>query len=302
MTAEKRLKFPDPEKFLEWHGMRKSSSQASARAYRTDILQFYNYLVKECPWLKSLEDLTLREGEGYISSLFMEGAAKSSIARKLSALRTFFKYLQANKIIAINPLAGLKNPRQDKRQPETLNVDEAFSLLDQQIRGDSLFLRDISLAELLYGSGLRISEALSLNASDADCERNYIKVRGKGDKERLAPLSDSSREALSAWLSVRGKIAEEGEKALFVGCRGKRLNRREGFRIIEKLCRMAGLKKVVSPHALRHSFASHLLAAGADMRTIQELLGHSRLSTTERYTHIAMDDLLKVYDSAHPKA
>lgn len=302
MTAEEMLKFPDPENFLEWQRMRKSSSQASARAYRTDILQFYNYLAKECPWLKSLEDLTLREGEGYISSLFMEGAAKSSIARKLSALRTFFKYLQANKIISINPLAGLKNPRQDKRQPETLNVDEAFSLLDQQNRGDSLFLRDISLAELLYGSGLRISEALSLNANDVDRDRNYIKVRGKGDKERLAPLSDSSREALSAWLSVRVEIAEEGEKALFVGGRGKRLNRREGFRIIEKLCRMAGLKKVVSPHALRHSFASHLLAAGADMRTIQELLGHSRLSTTERYTHIAMDDLLKVYDSAHPRA
>lgn len=302
MKAEEKLKFPDPEKFLEWHGARKSSSQAGARAYRTDILQFYSYLEKECPWLASLEDLTLHDGEGYVSSLFMEGAAKSSIARKLSALRTFFKYLQANKIITKNPLAGLKNPRQEKRQPETLNVDETFSLLDQQKRGEPLFLRDIALAELLYGSGLRISEAVGLNVNDADCERNYIKVLGKGDKERLAPLSDSSREALSAWLSVRGKIAEAGEKALFVGGRGKRLNRREGFRIIEKLCRSAGLKKVVSPHALRHSFASHLLSAGADMRTIQELLGHSRLSTTERYTHIAMDDLLKVYDSAHPRA
>lgn len=302
MKDEEGLQLPDLEKFLEWHGMRKSSSKAGVRAYRTDILQFYSYLKRECPWLKSLEDLTLRESEGYVSSLFMEGAAKSSIARKLSALRTFFRYLQATKIIGKNPLAGLKNPRQDKRQPEALNVDETFALLDQREGEDLLFLRDISLAELLYGSGLRISEAVGLNAADFNSDRNYIKVLGKGDKERLAPLSDSSREALSAWLAVRGQIAEEGEEALFVGGRGKRLNRREGYRIIEKLCRSAGLKKAVSPHALRHSFASHLLSAGADMRTIQELLGHSRLSTTERYTHIALDDLLAVYDSAHPRA
>ena len=161
---------------------------------------------------------------------------------------------------------------------------------------------DIALAELLYGSGLRISEALGLNDTDVDPDAGYVRVLGKGSRERLAPLSDTSRETLAIWKKMRPLIAVPEEPALFTGARGKRLDRREARRILEELCRAAGLDRTISPHVLRHSFATHLLAAGADLRAVQELLGHARLSTTQRYTQISLEHLMKVYDSSHPLA
>lgn len=157
-------------------------------------------------------------------------------------------------------------------------------------------------AELLYGSGLRISEALAIDASQLNFEHAVVRVLGKGGKQRLAPLSDSSVEALHQWLELRDNLVVDDSDALFLGRRGGRLNRRQALRIIEELCKKAGLAQVVSPHSLRHSFATHLLEAGADMRSVQELLGHSSLSTTQRYTHLNLAKLMQVYDKAHPKS
>ena len=162
--------------------------------------------------------------------------------------------------------------------------------------------RDICLAELLYGSGLRVSEALALDADRLSAETESLRIMGKGGKERLAPLTDTAKTALTAWLPLRPALAPPGERALFVGVRGKRLNRREAQRIIESLCRRDGLPQPVSPHGLRHSFATHLLEAGADLRSVQELMGHARLATTQRYTHLNLAHLMAVYDKAHPKA
>lgn len=300
--ANKSQDFPDPLSFANYFILQKGSSQASVRAYKTDIEQFYTFLSENCPHVENLNQLSLPDLENYIAWLFKEGIAKSSIARKLAALRSFFKYLQAHKFISNNLPASIRNPKQDHYQPKTLNIDELFSLLDQKNSEDDLLSRDLALAELLYGSGLRISEALDLNINDLSGQKDYIKVLGKGNKERLAPLSDTAKEAINEWLSLRGNFAEANEVALFVGRRGKRLNRREACRIINKLCENAGLHNTVSPHSLRHSYASHMLSAGADMRTVQELLGHKRLTTTQRYTHLAMDEVLKIYDAAHPRA
>ena len=162
--------------------------------------------------------------------------------------------------------------------------------------------RDICLAELLYGSGLRVSEALALDAGRLSAESESLRIMGKGGKERLTPLTDTAKTALAVWLSLRPALAPPGERALFVGVRGKRLNRREAQRVIESLCRRAGLPQPVSPHGLRHSFATHLLEAGADLRSVQELMGHARLATTQRYTHLNLAHLMAVYDKAHPKA
>lgn len=292
----------DLEKFRQWFTFQKGSSPASVRAYMTDLGQFRDWLKENCPDISNINDLSQREMEAYVSSLFLNGISKSSMARKLSSLRTFFKYLQANGHIETNPLANVRNPRQDHYQPDCLNVDEAFSLLDQQNDDNLMQSRDLALAELLYGSGLRISEALGLDISDVDGGTPVIKVMGKGGRERFVPLTDSAKKALSIWLAQRTEIADPAEKALFTGRRGQRLNRREAYRIVKKLCANAFLHKSVSPHALRHSFASHMLSAGADMRTVQELLGHKRLSTTQRYTHLAVDELLAAYDNAHPRS
>ena len=165
-----------------------------------------------------------------------------------------------------------------------------------------MLCRDLALAELLYGSGLRISEALGLDIDDVQLSSRVLRVMGKGSRQRLAPLSDTSCDSLKSWLDERPLMAQPDEPALFVGARGSRLNRREAARIVERLCRRAGLDFTVSPHSLRHSFATHLLTAGADLRSVQELLGHSRLTTTQRYTQVSLEHLMEAYDKAHPKA
>ena len=256
------------------------------------------------------ETVTRRHVQAYLAWLFRQGEAKSSMARKLAAVRSFFRFQQRNGVVTENVAAQVRNPRQEKRHPRALNVDETFALLDaehgqagaESAESARLLCRDLALAELLYGSGLRISEALGLNIDDVQLSSRVLRVMGKGSRERLAPLSDTSCESLRAWLDERPLLALPEEQALFVGSRGSRLNRREAARIVERLCRRAGLDFTVSPHSLRHSFATHLLSAGADLRSVQELLGHRRLTTTQRYTQVSLEHLMEAYDKAHPKA
>ncbi len=289
--------------FTSWLAIEKGYSTATVRAYATDLVQFEKFLKGHGLSLGAYADITRDQVRGFLAELHRLGAAKSSVSRKLSSLRGFFKYLERLELLPASPLAGVKNPKQDKLQPRILNVDQALAVMEAKIDPDPEGVRDLALAELLYGSGLRISEALLLNVDDIDLSTRFVRVMGKGNKERVAPLSDESIKRLSRWLEQRHALnSSHMQKALFLGVRGKRLNRRQAARIIGRLATLAGLPQHVHPHMLRHSFATHLLQGGADLRDVQELLGHKRIVTTQRYTHLDMAHLMKVYDRAHPKA
>jgi integrase/recombinase XerC len=313
--------FPDSvEMFLAYLELEKGFSAATVKAYAGDLAQFEVLLESRGLSLGRPEEITKKHVQAFMADQHRQSMDKSSMARRLSAVRTFFRFCARMRMISTLPTEGIKNPKQDKKHPDVLNVDQVFALLSSKaesgrtdawsLTAEAVAARDIALAELLYGSGLRISEAMNLNVSNVSLENAVARVMGKCGKQRLAPLSDSSVLALGHWLELRGNLLPEkahsgrsrDDDALFLGSRGGRLNRRQAQRIVEDLCKLAGLPQAVSPHALRHSFATHLLEAGADLRSVQELLGHARLSTTQRYTHLNLAKLVEVYDKAHPKA
>jgi integrase/recombinase XerC len=318
--------------FLAHLEMEKGCSPATVAAYGNDVMQFESLMVRQGFSLAAPETITRRRVESWLADLHRQGVSKTSMGRKLSSLRAFFRFCARMRMIAALPTEGVGNPKTEKHHPAFLNVDQAFALLDacgntppapssagapappasgrpadapaapDREKSAAVKARDLCLAEVLYGSGLRVSEALSLNEGRINGASVTLRIPGKGGKERLAPLTDPARAALDVWLTQRPLLADPAERALFVGERGRRLNRREALRILDRLCRQAGLPQTVSPHALRHSFATHLLEAGADLRSVQELMGHSRLSTTQRYTHLNLAHLTAVYDKAHPKS
>jgi integrase/recombinase XerC len=299
--------------FLAWMQLQKGFSDASVAAYRSDLVQFEAWLAEQGATLAREDEITRDHIRDYAAHLRLTGDAKSSIARKLSALRSFFKYRLRQKKITTDPTATVRNPKQDIHHPAILNVDQAFGMLGGLTKDDddsrpaqnseeAVSLRDHALAELLYDAGLRISEACGLDLADLDLEQGVARIFGKGAKERMAPLGESAVQSLKKWLAARPLLAPAQERAVFVGARGGRLDRRQGARIIESLRVQAGIQQRISPHTLRHSFATHLLEGGADLRTVQELLGHARLTTTQRYTHLTMERLMNVYEKAHPLA
>ncbi|MDY0258301.1 MAG: tyrosine recombinase XerC [Desulfovibrio sp.] len=303
------------EAFLTWMAVQKGASEATQKAYAVDLGQLAEFLRGQGVSLGQPQTVTRRHIQSFLAWLFRKGDAKSSMARKLAAARSFFRFQQRGGRVTENVAALVRNPRQEKRHPRTLNVDETFALLDStkgpaggggpvsgSAEEERILCRDLALAELLYGSGLRISEALGLDVDDVQLSSRVLRIMGKGSNERLAPLSDTSHESLKRWLEERPLLALPEEPAVFVGTRGGRLNRREAARIVERLCQRAGLTFTVSPHSLRHSFATHLLEAGADLRSVQELLGHQRLTTTQRYTQVSLESLMQTYDHAHPRA
>ncbi len=333
-----KQKTPEPiEMFLAHIDLEKGYSPATVEAYEGDLLHFEEFLNTHQISLTRPELILRRHIQAFLLELSRSKFSKTSQGRKLSALRSFFRFCARMRMINCLPTEGVANPKTGKRSPKVLNVDQVFALLDSaqapptpeshpipenrlEIEQDgqhaqsgrtrqntagieqAVHSRDLCLAELLYGSGLRISEALALNVLPAMEHAVSLRISGKGGKQRMAPLTDTSRTSLAAWLEHRTLLAPGTEPALFVGKRGKRLNRRECQRIIEQLCRQAGLPQAISPHGLRHSFATHLLMAGADLRAVQELLGHARLSTTQKYTHLNLSHLMEVYDKAHPKS
>ncbi len=292
----------------------KSMSQATVKAYTTDLEEFEEFLQTKNLTLTRIEQITKSEIMAFSVHLYQQKLAKSSIARKLSTLRTYFRYCLQKKIINLDPTEQVPNPKQDLHHPNMLNIDQTFQLLDQdknehEINNsddknieNAIYWRDIALMELLYGSGLRISEALDLNLIDYQDSNQVIKVMGKGQKQRLVPLSQNCKKALANWLELRNLLIKNfREMALFVGKQGKRLNRRQANRILDEHAKEK-INTHISPHDLRHSFATHLLEGGADLRSVQELLGHSKIATTERYTHLDMDALSRIYDNSHPLA
>ncbi len=293
--------------------VRRNASQATVTAYKTDLEDLVFFLAGRGIDAGQPETVRQSDLQAWLARLFMDGTARSTIARRLSATRGVFEYLHRQGHVPDLSVIRIRKPRQDRKVPDFLNVDETTELLDvgtmrpvPRARGttdeqaQALQLRDAALVELLYGSGLRVSEALNLENKDVDPRAGWVRVLGKGGRERLAPLSETSIPCLEAWQKVRPVLAKPDEQALFTGARGGRLDRREARRIVASLCKRAGLARTVSPHALRHSFATHLLDAGADLRSVQELLGHKRLSTTQRYTHVSLGHLMQAYDKAHP--
>ena len=287
--------------FLSYLEIEKGYSLATVRAYGSDLAQFEVFLTTRGKSMAQAEALTRAEATAFLAELHRLRQKKSSMARKLSTLRSFFHYLIKNQLLTANPLSGLRNPRQEQRHPRALNVDQAVAVMEVEPTPGPEGIRDQALAELLYGSGLRVSEALSLTVDDVRADRGFVRVRGKGGKERLAPLSNMAVERLRTYLDWRDTFTKDDkEQTLFLGVRGGPLQRREAARIVERLAGRAGVAQRVHPHMLRHSFASHMLQAGADLRSVQEMLGHSRLSTTERYTHLDLRQITEVYDKAHP--
>jgi integrase/recombinase XerC len=240
---------------------------------------------------------------GHVARLSRRGLARASIARKLAAVRSFLRHAVREGRLEANPATGVPTPRVPKGLPRDLTVDETFALLDH-IEGDDLAAcRDRALLELLYAAGLRVSEAVALDLDDLDLRAGVLRVLGKGNKERMVPFGSKAAQALERWLTAARPLRLNGDgRAVFMNLRGGRLSDRSVRRVLDRRLREAAIATRVSPHALRHSFATHLLGAGADLRAIQELLGHASLSTTQRYTHVSTDALMRVYDRAHPRA
>ena len=289
------MKDPAAE-FLCYLDLQRGASRHTLRGYATDLAEFRAFLSRE-GW-GPLVEADSKAIRAWLAWLHDRKLAKSSIARKLATVRSCFRYLARVGVVELNPARQVRSPRLPKRLPSFLPKDESKELLDALPERSAAGLRDHALLELLYATGLRVAECCGLDLDDVDRRRGAVRVMGKGGKERVVPAGDAALEAVEAWLAVRG----EGRGALFINPRGSRLSTRGVQRIVKRRARAAGIDRRVSPHTLRHTFATHMLGEGADLRLIQELLGHSRLSTTQRYTHVSPEQLMRVYDSAHPRA
>lgn len=283
------------EQFCNSLKAEKDVSPHTMRAYTKDLEEFLSFTDKKP---QDIDNLDIR---GFLASLHYRKLKKSSIARKLATIRSFFKYLHREGIVKKNPAKLVSSPKVPKSLPRFLTVDEAFALMDSP-KGDTFQAsRDKAILELLYSSGLRVSELTTLDINDFDIKESLVRVKGKGKKERIIPIGSKAVEAMENYLPERILLKKKSQ-ALFLNNRGGRLTQRSIRRIVDKYGRMIALKGHLSPHALRHTFATHLLHGGADLRAIQELLGHSSLSTTQKYTHVDIVHLIEVYDKAHPLA
>jgi tyrosine recombinase XerC len=291
--------------FLRWLEVEKGYSDHTVSGYEHDLSEFKASLHEEIA-VDKLEAVHIRR---FVVGLHGHNSA-ATVGRKLSALRSFFKFLIREKHITQDPIIGIAGPKVGKYLPTFLTVDEVFSLLETPAKKDRFMLRDVAILELLYSTGMRVAELVSRDILNLDFTAEMLRVRGKGNKERLVPVGRPALEAIQNWLPLREQLIadrarrgrEVENKALFLNVRGGRLTSRSVERMVKSYGERAGIPQIVTPHALRHSFATHLLEMGADLRSVQELLGHASLSTTQRYTHLTLDHLTEVYDKAHPNA
>ena len=283
------------EKFIRYLQIEKNYSRHTILNYKLDLEHFKNFLGELS--LEKVDYLILRK---YLAALKEKNLKSRSVSRRLSALRSFFKFLIREGLLKNNPVASLSSPKQDKPLPLFLTEEEVTKLIEAAQPKDERGLRDRAVMETLYSTGIRVSELVGLNIEDIDFIGGVAKVMGKGKKERIVPIGDIALSTIRAYLERRKKHIEA--QALFLNKSGRRITDRGVRNIIDKYIRMAGIKQGVSPHTLRHSFATHLLDRGADLRSVQELLGHVNLSTTQIYTHLTTEKLKKVYDKAHPRA
>jgi len=293
--------------FIESLGTEKGFSANTCRGYRSDLDEFFQYLKQyrrprsgKAAVLDRVDSITIR---GYLGYLHQRNK-KTTIARKLSTLRSFFQFLVRRGVRADNPAESILTPKQEKPIPAYLPVDEMFRLLDSIGTDRLLDVRNRAIFETLYSCGIRVSELVGLNTIDVDVGQGLIRVFGKGDKERLVPIGKNALVLIKAYrlkLEQQSGISEQTNGPLFLNKNKGRLTSRSVARILDQLVRACGLLTPVSPHTLRHTFATHLLDAGADLRAVQELLGHQSLATTQKYTHVSIDRLMEAYDRAHPR-
>lgn len=288
------------EQFCRYLADERNLSPHTRAAYLRDLQEFRSFLAQnggaDRNALTRIDSFLLRR---YLAELHRRNQ-RTSIARKLSTLRTFFRYLVREGVLSGNPAEGLSTPKLNRYLPKTLSVDEATALMERGYGTGLQDLRDRAILELFYASGLRVSELTGLDVGSLDLRERLVRVLGKGRKERILPIGRKSHEALVAYLEARGMPKDE--EPLFLNARGGRLTPRSVQRNLKTRLIKSGVIKDISPHALRHSFATHLLDGGADLRAIQELLGHASLSTTQKYTQVSVDQLLAVYDKAHPRS
>jgi integrase/recombinase XerD len=285
--------------FLAYLEFERGLSRNTLEAYRSDLLQYGAHLAGRDPLTVTHPDLA-----AFVSALADGGAAAATLQRKVACLRSFYRHLRREGLLANDPTAHLRAPRQSRRLPQVLSRDEVSRLLEQPHGTTPAALRDRALLELMYACGLRASEAIGLEIGDLDLEAGVLRARGKGAKERLVPVGSAAARALTHYLA-RGRprlVGDRMEGRLFVNHRGSGLTRQGLYKIVQRHARTAGLDGRMSPHTLRHTFATHLLAGGCDLRSLQEMLGHADIATTQVYTHLSADRLKDVYFDAHPRA
>jgi integrase/recombinase XerC len=291
--------------FLRHLATEKNASAYTIKSYREDLMQALEFFQTRSQ-TKNVDaaQINPRLLRAYLAGMHEQGYAKTTIARRLAAVRSFCRFLCRQGTLASNPASGLRGPRQDKRLPHFLSEENLLVLLETPAKSTPLGLRDRAILEALYSAGLRVSEMTGLNLEDIDFKSGSATVRGKGKRERLALLGPQALKAINRYLAERGKISARAaeQSAVFVNKRGTRLTPRSVGRLLEKYLAKAGLDPRTSPHSLRHSFATHMLDRGADIRSVQELLGHRSLGTTQIYTHVTTNRLRASYQKAHPRA
>ncbi len=284
------------DKFLRALEVERDASSHTLRAYRKDLEYFFRFVnIKP-------EEVELADVRGFIADQLKSGLSRTTVSRRLASIRSFSKFLYREGFKRASPAKLVPNPRVPKLLPRFLSVDDTFSLVEKPGGPGFLSARDRAILELLYSSGLRVSELSGLDVEDINTKEGLVKVKGKGKKERIVPVGSKALDAIKSYLVERISSIKRKDKALFLNRRGSRLTDRGVRRVVVKYARMMGISGHIGPHALRHTFASHLLQGGADLRVIQELLGHSSLSTTQKYTHLDVTHLIDVYDNAHPFA
>ncbi|MBI1902271.1 MAG: tyrosine recombinase XerC [Planctomycetia bacterium] len=291
------------ERFLKHLRVEKNASPLTLKSYGEDLAALSQYLSAAYAGTPPSPDrVTTLDLRGYLSELHAREYSKSTISRRLASLRSFFRFGAREGWADSNPAKPLRNPRRQRKLPHFLSTDELEKLLEAPPRHEPMGLRDRAILETMYTAGLRVSEVVALDDTDLDYAGNLIRIRGKGKRERMGPLGSFARRALEQWLAKRTLHASQTERPVFVNKFGKRLTTRSVGRMLEKYLKLTGLDRRTTPHTLRHSFATHLLDRGADIRSVQELLGHKSLTTTQIYTHVTTSKLREVYEAAHPHA
>jgi integrase/recombinase XerC len=289
------------EAFISYLKHEKNASPHTITSYGRDLDQFAEYLNRYNISLRKIDNVILR---GFLAVLYDKKIKKSTISRKLAAIRSFFQFCIIRGWLEDNPAKIVATPRQEKPIPSFLSEEEMADFLDLPRSDKPLDLRDRAALELLYATGLRVSELVDIDLEDINFVERLIRVRGKGKKERIVPFGKRAEDCLTSYIRLRPMInrGEVDEKALFLNYRGERITSRSVERIVDKYIHLSAVRRKISPHSLRHSFASHLLSRGADLRVIQELLGHESLATTQKYTHMDLKKLLDIYKKSHPRS
>jgi integrase/recombinase XerC len=289
--------------FLRYLRLERNASELTLKSYQEDLASFDDYLQDRIGTIPAVEQIDIPTLRGYVAYLHECQYARTTIARRLACLRSLFRYTTREGLTPANPAKSLRTPRIGRSLPHFLNTEQIALLLETPPANEPMGLRDRALLETMYSAGLRVAELVGLNIEDWDRSANIVRVRGKGKKERIAPIGKYAAKSLIDWLEARvasPEISVADQKAMFVNRFGTRLTTRSVGRLLKKHLATAGLDKITTPHTLRHSFATHLLDGGADLRSVQEMLGHKSLTTTQIYTHVSTRRMRETYEHAHP--